>query len=876
MRHQKLLFSAVFGFLLLIAGTGQLRSQQNYRIDNAGADTVFYCNGPVAVAPGISIENLNFESASDGIKISIANYRQGEDILSYSGNRFTSKWDNRYGNLELTGAGTAEEYEEAIRQVFYENLADVPTTEPRSFSISLLDADYLPYTQHFYLYIKLRGITWTAARDSAAGMNYNGLKGYLATIISSIENDFIWSKIDGVGWFGASDSDAEGTWKWVTGPEAGIVFWQGGINGNPVNGRYSYWNTGEPNNVYKDWGEDEDYAHINAHPNTIPKSWNDLPNEGDKYAPNGYYYPEGFIVEFGGMPGDPDVQLSAEAVVAWSTKPDVEITGFSKLMCGENSQKLQLQISENVSTILRSLGSVAAVEDETTPEPVIQLPAEEYGSYRFVLEMTDEHSCSWFDTIEVKYQHQPTAEFHLDQKKCSGYNLQLFFEGEILSDAQFDWYSNDTLFFSGMNVDSLEIPLGYGIMGRSVGLRVNENGCVDSLKTNVTVIPVLDFRAENPEGCTPLDVQFVSSSTEQIMEYHWDLGDGTTSNEEHPTHTYINSGITKESYDVSLRIVSAEGCENRGTKKDLITVHPTPSLDFDFEEAGCYTEIATVNYIGSAGGQDDFLWDLTDFGPGEITEDPENTPGPLKFRLSTRPMVDIGLQVISEFGCKTDTLIKTFKRKPNFSLQSDTIAGCPPLDVAMELDITDTVDLVDYQWKIGNELTAGGTSVSQTFFESDRNYDVSITATSLLAGCSDTLLLPGKIRVHPVPEAGFIPKPSSVLISDPVIQFDNLTTGAAAFFWDFGDQSALSEDEQPVHRYDDMGSYDVILHAVNDFGCADSALAEVFVSFDKVFPPNAFSPNAARVEDREFRIHAEGIVNEGYELLINGVSDRYP
>jgi len=40
------------------------------------------------------------------------------------------------------------------------------------------------------------------------------------------------------------------------------------------------------------------------------------------------------------------------------------------------------------------------------------------------------------------------------------------------------------------------------------------------------------------------------------------------------------------------------------------------------------------------------------------------------------------------------------------------------------------------------------------------------------------------------------------------------------------------------------------------------------VAYDEVFPPNAFSPNASKDEDREFRIYSESIVNEGYKLLI--------
>jgi len=42
----------------------------------------------------------------------------------------------------------------------------------------------------------------------------------------------------------------------------------------------------------------------------------------------------------------------------------------------------------------------------------------------------------------------------------------------------------------------------------------------------------------------------------------------------------------------------------------------------------------------------------------------------------------------------------------------------------------------------------------------------------------------------------------------------------------------------------------------------------VGVDFDRFFPPNAFSPNAANEEDREFRIYGEGIIEEGYKLMV--------
>ena len=89
--------------------------------------------------------------------------------------------------------------------------------------------------------------------------------------------------------------------------------WQGNFNGYAVAGRFSYWNNNEPNNVVKPSGEDEDFAHINANPNTIPKSWNDLPNGGD--GPNSQYYrAQGFIVEFGGYNNEPEFRT-----IFWGT-----------------------------------------------------------------------------------------------------------------------------------------------------------------------------------------------------------------------------------------------------------------------------------------------------------------------------------------------------------------------------------------------------------------------------------------------------------------------------------------------------------------------------------------------------------------------------
>ena len=54
----------------------------------------------------------------------------------------------------------------------------------------------------------------------------------------------------------------------------------------------------------------EDYAHITVFQNNPSESykWNDLANAGG----NGDYASQGYLIEYGGMPNDPNVRLTAD------------------------------------------------------------------------------------------------------------------------------------------------------------------------------------------------------------------------------------------------------------------------------------------------------------------------------------------------------------------------------------------------------------------------------------------------------------------------------------------------------------------------------------------------------------------------------------
>jgi hypothetical protein len=149
---------------------------------------------------------------------------------------------------------------------------------------------------HFYRPISGTS-SYTSAKNASATQTFKGQTGYLVTITSQDEQNFIGANVPGNNiWIALSDRLQEGYWRVDAGPENGTLINIGNYNGNPQSGTYQNWCGGEPNDA-----GGEDYAVTKWGGGNC---WNDLPD--------GAGWTSGYVVEFG----------------TWSNPQDATFTGY--------------------------------------------------------------------------------------------------------------------------------------------------------------------------------------------------------------------------------------------------------------------------------------------------------------------------------------------------------------------------------------------------------------------------------------------------------------------------------------------------------------------------------------------------------------------
>ena len=351
-----------------------------------------------------------------------------------------------------------------------------------------------------------------------------------------------------------------------------------------------------------------------------------------------------------------------------------------------------------------------------------------------------------------------------------------------------------------------------GVYDVTLGLQ-NAQGCTRVVTNNNFIFlsqPVAQFQVSADTICANTTIQFTETtlSTSPIFSRLWIFGDGTTSSQLNPQHTYSTAGL----YQARLIVSNIDGCSDTSNVYPIRVIGPVQASFTVSDNSLCSGQILTTQntstgwvtgtrrlwYFGD--GDTSFLFSPTHLyqSPGVypvslimLYGDCVDTAGPT---LVTLQQPTAGFQV--QYNCSN----------PNEVFFVDTSTGA-----------------TSYQWLFGDGTTSVISSPSHIFSSAD-SFLVTQIVYSNLTQCYDTMvqsITTGSVQ-------SFFTANTLSGCSPLNVQFTNLSVGASSWLWYFGDgdSSFLSN---PLHLYSDTGTYTVTLIINPGSQCPDTFIRSQYI-----------------------------------------------
>jgi gliding motility-associated-like protein len=195
---------------------------------------------------------------------------------------------------------------------------------------------------------------------------------------------------------------------------------------------------------------------------------------------------------------------------------------------------------------------------------------------------------------------------------------------------------------------------------------------------------------------------------------------------------------------------------------------------------------------------------------------------------------------------------------------ADTVQGCVPLTVHFIEVNPDSGQT--YVWNFGDQSNLSLAKNPVHTYTSPGTFSITLTVTSI-NNCKTTVTYSHMITVWPKPNAQFVWNPEIVTEIEPTVLFTNYSTLANSYIWTFGDGDSTNTIN-PVHHFPAVGTYNVMLIAISDKGCKDTANAVIKVLEQYTFyAPTAFSPNNDGYNDF-FYVMAHAISDKDFKLEV--------
>lgn len=308
--------------------------------------------------------------------------------------------------------------------------------------------------------------------------------------------------------------------------------------------------------------------------------------------------------------------------------------------------------------------------------------------------------------------------------------------------------------------------------------------------------------------------------------WSWDFGDGATSIEENPSHTYNSLGT----YGVTLEVSNNGIC----TVSEVIDIVVQENIIAKFSPnklndcsgilgnrtlGGCAPY--TIHFEDKSSSLTNITSWSWDFGDGSTS-----SLETVNHTFTDSGFYDVVLKVINATGCTAEVMHQVVVTDviPEADFSYDKAEAC----VFEDIQFTDLSSNANWWcWDFGDGTRSQLQNPVHNYKEPGI-YTVILDVTNM--GCKDQLVISNAIEIKD-PWPNFVITKSC---SDPYsVTILNGSTGDDVWLWDFGDGNPSSQDHSPSHTYTQTGAYNISLSvSSNTTGCNNVSLVKTATIMD--------------------------------------------
>jgi gliding motility-associated-like protein len=352
----------------------------------------------------------------------------------------------------------------------------------------------------------------------------------------------------------------------------------------------------------------------------------------------------------------------------------------------------------------------------------------------------------------------------------------------------------------------------------------NSNNCNNAVFKFDLDLPICLADFTNPNACLNLPVQFTNESSSVLNPtYQWLFGDGGSSTQTNPTHTYATTGL----YDVRLVITDPGSCNGTDTISKKILVIGGNGNDTLAPASICKGQFAQIGIPPNTDSTITYLWSPT------ASLSAANVPNPV-----ASPPVTTGYRLLLNNGVCVDTFYQVVNVITDDLIVTATTPDCAGDTIVLSATSSAGNTFINYTWTPAGLIIAGATTLNPLAVAyTDTTFHVTVQTAQ---GCFFT----DSVRVHVasavIVDADFILPPSGCVPDTAQFTVTGNPGAGANFEWRFGDGGS-SVLQNPQHIYTQSGLFDVTLIVRNNNTCnkVDSVTKQLIFLGDTTYslPP---------------------------------------